>query len=173
MKLHNSHKITTCLHSTKTCSVVKLISSSNVIWCEGYINFEVTKECPPILNVFVICVMWVVFFLLKSILVVFVLKIGQNIDLERIFTFLNASSSPPTWWTRWYPRGIQKLVSTYNFPDSGPTQGGRGGTWSQNWKYSKCQDMPEFQFSGGGGSLVWNSREGLSGEFGHKFTVWG
>ena len=26
-----------------------------------------------------------------------------------------------------------------------------GVLWSQNWKYSKCQDLPKFQFSGGGG----------------------
>ena len=28
---------------------------------------------------------------------------------------------------------------------------GRGALWSQNWKYSKCQDLLKFQFSGGGG----------------------
>ena len=38
---------------------------------------------------------------------------------------------------------------------------GGGGLWSHNWKYSKCQDLPKFNFRGGGG--------GLSGEFGHKF----
>ena len=49
---------------------------------------------------------------------------------------------------------------------------GRGEVlWSHNWKYSKCQDLLKFQFCRGEGSLIWNSREGLSGEFGHKFTV--
>ena len=32
--------------------------------------------------------------------------------------------------------------------------GGGGVVWSQNWKYSKCQEMAKFQFSGvGGGTL--------------------
>ena len=30
-----------------------------------------------------------------------------------------------------------------------------------------------FHLGGGGGFLVWNSRKGLSGGFGQKFTVWG
>ena len=71
-----------------------------------------------------------------------------------------------------------------------------GEVGCQNWKYSKCQEMAKFQlggggyfrvnfghlwssqiwsfsFSGGGCFLVWNSRKGLPGEFGQKFTVWG
>ena len=43
--------------------------------------------------------------------------------------------------TRWYPRGIQILVSTYLL-------GGGGILASQNWKVLKCQDLHEFQFSG-------------------------
>ena len=86
--------------------------------------------------------------------------------------------------TKWYARGTQKLVSTYDLPNSGPRGGGGLGVWvfcysgvktentqsakiclnfnfwegaglgvglysgSQN---SKCQDLPKFQFSGGGG----------------------
>ena len=30
----------------------------------------------------------------------------------------------------------------------------RGGWWCQNWKYSKCQEMPKFQFLRGGGGGV-------------------
>ena len=53
-------------------------------------------------------------------------------------------SSTDKYKTRWYPWGIQRLVSTYSNRhwDKG------GGAGSQN---SKCQDLPKFQFSGGGG----------------------
>ena len=40
--------------------------------------------------------------------------------------------------TRWYPCGIQILVSTYVF------------CGSQNSKFYKCQDMPKFELLGGG-----------------------
>ena len=73
--------------------------------------------------------------------------------------------------TRWYPRGIQILVSTYvlgqyefflsakiclilNFLG----EGGRGYPGqSQNSKYSKCQDLPNFAFSREGG-ISWASQ---------------
>ena len=70
-----------------------------------------------------------------------------------------------------YPRGIQKSVSTYDLPDSGPPVGEYSGVKTENTQSGKI--CLNFNFRGGGGSLVWNSREGLSGEFGHKFTVWG
>ena len=47
-----------------------------------------------------------------------------------------------------------KICLNLNFP------GGRGYSGVKNWKYSKCQDRPKFQFSGGGGALVWNSERG-------------
>ena len=57
---------------------------------------------------------------------------------------------------RWYPRGIQKIVSTYELVGGGvlgsPGQisifgGGRVVRGSQN---SKCQVMAKFQFGGRG-----------------------
>ena len=61
---------------------------------------------------------------------------------ERQFTFLKPITHPTDWGdfddiletvvkvltdtTRWYPRGIQILVSTYDLPDSGPRVGGGG-----------------------------------------------
>ena len=54
---------------------------------------------------------------------------------------------------RWYPRGIQKLVSTYELPET-PVQisySQVGVNWgSQN---SKCQVLSKFQFGGGGVKL--------------------
>ena len=57
-------------------------------------------------------------------------------------------SSTDKYKTRWYPWGIQRLVSTYS--NRHWDKGGGGGSGSQN---SKCQDLPKFQFSGGGGVL--------------------
>ena len=68
----------------------------------------------------------------------------------------NPFSSNFTDFNEWYPWGISwsgfhRLVSTYDLPDSKPGRRGCGG-WgtlkSQNWK---CQDLPKFQFVGGGG----------------------
>ena len=39
-------------------------------------------------------------------------------------------------WTRWYPRGIQKLVSPYDLPDSGP-MGGYSGVRTENTQFSR------------------------------------
>ena len=54
--------------------------------------------------------------------------------------------------TRWYPWGIQILVSTYIFC--------WGGFWaSQNSKVPKCQDIPKFEFFwGGGGGILGKSK---------------
>ena len=55
--------------------------------------------------------------------------------------------------TRWYPRVIQKLVSTYNLP---LTFAGGGVFWgSQN---SKCQVLSKFQWGGGGVGVNWGSQ---------------
>ena len=91
---------------------------------------------------------------------------------------LNVETEP----TRWYPWGIQQLVSTYfNLTQNAKTclnfnfQGEGGFCSSQNSKYqdlpqfqlggggvvvvfcgsqnSKCQDLPKFQFFKGGGVL--------------------
>ena len=50
---------------------------------------------------------------------------------------------------RWYPQGIQQLVSKYDFP---------GGMYS--WLLnSKCPDLPTFHFQGAGVTLDhWNSK---------------
>ena len=45
---------------------------------------------------------------------------------------------------------------------------GGGGYYGVNFGHLKS----EVFHWGGGASLVWNSRTGLSGEFGQKFTVW-
>ena len=52
-------------------------------------------------------------------------------------------------WTRWYPWGIQPLVSTYC--NRHWQFGGGGVLESQN---PKCQDLPKFQFLRGGGGCV-------------------
>ena len=69
-------------------------------------------------------------------------------------------SSPVT--TRWYPWGIQRLVSTYSNRQNSKCQdlpklqwGGGGVVPSQN---SKCQDMTKFQFSGGEGGCSAKSK---------------
>ena len=46
--------------------------------------------------------------------------------------------------TRWYPQGIQELVSTYVLSKFQFSEGGV----IQNWK---CQNLTKFQFSGGSG----------------------
>ena len=55
--------------------------------------------------------------------------------------------------TRWYPRGIQKLVSTYDLPKLQNCLNFNlgGGEYSgvRTEKYSKCQDLLKFQVSGG------------------------
>ena len=58
--------------------------------------------------------------------------------------------------TRWYPRGIQKLVSTYDLPDSGPMGGGGkvgagrySGVRTENIQSAKI--CLNFNFLGGGG----------------------
>ena len=72
--------------------------------------------------------------------------------------------------TRWYPRWIQKLVHPHTISQIPGLVGGggcyleselrllkvpwsaeisiwgEGVLWSQNWKYSKCYDLPKFQF---------------------------
>ena len=48
--------------------------------------------------------------------------------------------------TRWYPRGIQKLVSTYKLPDFH----GGGGVKTQSAK-----SWPNFNCGGGGGEVNW------------------
>ena len=48
-------------------------------------------------------------------------------------------------------------------------QNGGGGYFGVNW-LSQIWSFPKW---GGGDFLVWNSRKGLSGKFGQKFTVWG
>ena len=60
--------------------------------------------------------------------------------------------------TRWYPRGIQKLVSTYDLPDSGPTGkcqdgGGFSGVRTENTQSAK--NYLNFNLRGGGGCVVW------------------
>ena len=59
--------------------------------------------------------------------------------------------------TRWYPLGIQKLVSTYDLPDYRPEFqfSGAGGILGKSKlkKYSKCQDLPKFQFGGYSGQV--------------------
>ena len=54
--------------------------------------------------------------------------------------------------TRWYPWGIQKLVSTY-VQGQHRIFGGGGGVFyrSQNSKTSKLHDLPKFECSGWGG----------------------
>ena len=74
---------------------------------------------------------------------------------------------------RWYPRGIQKLVSTYELPETpgGVGGGGRGVpspvqiSYSQegvNWgsQNSECQVLSAFQFSGWrwGKGVNWSSQ---------------
>ena len=53
--------------------------------------------------------------------------------------------------------------------------GGGGVLWSQNWKYSKCQEMPKFQFSvGGGGGVLWSQNWKYSKcQEMPKFQFWG
>ena len=48
--------------------------------------------------------------------------------------------------TRWYPRGIQQLVSTYELPET------RGGAWGgcPDQLNSKCQDLSKSAYLGGG-----------------------
>ena len=71
-------------------------------------------------------------------------------------------------WTRWYPPGMQKLVSQYEFP---ATPG--GGGVNQTNSNSKCQDLPKFSFSLGGGILQTSIPEIFdlmhSRNFEHKF----
>ena len=56
-----------------------------------------------------------------------------------------------TYKTRWYPRGIQQLVSTYELPE---TRGGGGGGGPDQLN-PKCQDVSKSACSGGlGGGLV-------------------
>ena len=47
--------------------------------------------------------------------------------------------------------------------------GGHSGVKTENTQSAKI--CLNFNFRGEGDSLIWNSKEGLSGEFGHKFTV--
>ena len=49
--------------------------------------------------------------------------------------------------TRWYPWGIQRLVSTY----SNLYMGWGGVMWNVKCQNPKCQDLSKFLFSGGGG----------------------
>ena len=63
--------------------------------------------------------------------------------------------------------GDTEISSTYDLPDSGTTGGGVE-LRSQNWKYSKCQDMPKFQIFGlGGGGL-----SGLKFQRGALWRMW-
>ena len=47
-----------------------------------------------------------------------------------------------------------------------------GGVFRSKLWSSQIWSFPKWR-GGGGGFLVWNSRKGLSGKFGQKFTVWG
>ena len=80
--------------------------------------------------------------------------------------------------------GGYRLVSTYDLPHFPKCGGGvfRSKLWSsQIWSFPKWGGYSGvnfghlksevFQNVGGGGFLVWNSRKGLSGKFGQKFTV--
>ena len=55
--------------------------------------------------------------------------------------------------TRWYPWGIQRLVSTYS------NHHRRGGVLES--QKPKCQDLPKFQFSEGGGVLNQIPQQGV------------
>ena len=56
------------------------------------------------------------------------------------------SCASVTGQTRWYPWGIQRLVSTYS---NRHREGGAGVFWKVK-KKPKCQDLPKFQWGGGG-----------------------
>ena len=57
--------------------------------------------------------------------------------------------------TRWCPRGIQRLVSTYDLQTNSNSKCHHnfhlGGGVLQTNSNSKCQDLPKFSFSGAGG----------------------
>ena len=57
--------------------------------------------------------------------------------------------------TRWYPRGIQKLVSTYDLLDSGPTRGREySGVKTENTQSAKiCLNFNFREGDGGGGGV--------------------
>ena len=56
--------------------------------------------------------------------------------------------------TRWYPWGIQRLVSTYSYHHVMERGwGGFGGMGVLESQNPKCQDLPKFQLGGGGGDL--------------------
>ena len=88
---------------------------------------------------------------------------------------------------RWYPWGIQQLVSTYsNRHWLGGGWSGKGQIWTQErksefWKFGvggggdlesqnpKCQDLPKFQFLGGG--VIWKVKT-QSAKIRLNFNFW-
>ena len=129
----------------------------------------------------------------------------ENLDKNLLFSQKPACASQIVshilrMWrlTRWYPWGIQRLVSTYSnlymgwggqksySLKLGVGDGGWceiGQMWTQRKKFEfgggrsdvkcqnpKCQDLSKFQYSGGGG-VMWNqiSLQGWSEEFGQNF----
>ena len=110
--------------------------------------------------------------------------------METILHLLMLSPAAVKYFCRGsYPCGRQIITSSYpgwiksphvvtrhtvshweDLPKFQFSGGGGGIFW--NWKVTKCQDLPKFQFSGGGGGVFWNWKVTKCQDL-PKFQFWG
>ena len=121
------------------------------------------------------------------------LRLSFSIELgsgKQPICILAAELNATDMQTRWYPWGIQISLHIRAYGEVGycavkaeNTQnakiclnfylGGGGVFWaSQNWKVLKCQDLPKFQFSGGGAVILGTkSQNRVNWDFWTKFLT--